>query len=183
MKKKEVRSTTIDKLQLLEQQVKHDEETQIYQLLFTTSEWQKASTIGLTLSNQLEVDTSPIIENAMLQQKNVVIPRTLPDHQMEFVMLNDKTEFEISDFGIKEPIGGVVVSKNKIDLMLVPGVAYSKQRQRVGFGGGYYDRYLADFSGDKISLALSVMLFDQATWQTRNHDIMLDKIISTQGEF
>ena len=78
-----------------------------------------------------------------------------------------------------EPENGTVVVQDEIDLMVVPGVAFKENGQRLGFGGGYYDRYLAKYPGFKCSLALSTQLASDDEWQPESFDIPVDRIITT----
>ncbi|MFZ2588373.1 5-formyltetrahydrofolate cyclo-ligase [Paucilactobacillus nenjiangensis] len=152
----------------------------LYQQLFRSSEWQNAATIGVTLSSPMEVDTAPIIKQAQKEGKIVGIPRTLPQRQMEFVKLTADLQF-ISKFHIDEPVDGQVISKSTIDLMIVPGVAFANNGYRLGFGGGYYDRYLAEFENDTISLCLNVQQIsdDQIHELIDPFDIKIKKIFRT----
>ncbi|MCG4787991.1 5-formyltetrahydrofolate cyclo-ligase, partial [Roseburia faecis] len=74
---------------------------------------------------------------------------------MEFVQIDEDTEFEETGFGVLEPLAGMVLQPQEIDLIVVPGVAFTANGKRLGFGGGYYDRYLANYLGKTVSLALT----------------------------
>ncbi|EEI70218.1 MAG: 5-formyltetrahydrofolate cyclo-ligase [Lentilactobacillus hilgardii] len=150
---------------------------QLYQQLFTDPDYLKAETIGITLSMDGEVPTQKVIDFALSNGKKVVVPRTLPHRQMEFVLFDDSTQLAITKFGTREPIGGSVVSKSAIDILVVPGLAFSRNHYRVGFGGGYYDRFLTDFHGLSISIATPPQFFDEPIWPIESFDIKIDKII------
>ena len=106
---------------------------------------EKAKTVALYMPQEFEFDLQPLFEQA---DKQIVIPKTLADRHMIFVKY-DKNDLERTKFGILEP-----KSKNEVvpDLILVPGLAWNKEGYRIGFGAGYYDRYLASFSGQTVSL-------------------------------
>lgn len=108
--------------------------------LIDQPEWTGAKTIAVTLSQSFEIDTAPIILHARHKGQQIVVPRTLPHRQMEFVELNEDTDFDETSFGILEPHDGKVYSPDEIDLMVVPGVAFTASGNRLGFGGGYYDQ-------------------------------------------
>jgi 5-formyltetrahydrofolate cyclo-ligase len=175
------RNRILNELQNLTFLRKKIEEQQLIRQLGQLPEWQKSQMIGITLSQSFEINTSPIIRLALQQNKRVCVPRTLPHRQMQFFEFNQQLHFKKSKFGVNEPIDGVAVNKSDIDLMLVPGVCFTSQKQRLGFGGGYYDRYLVDFKGIKLTLALDEMFQSNATWPVEPHDILLD-IVVTQGE-
>ncbi|MFD1126126.1 5-formyltetrahydrofolate cyclo-ligase [Lentilactobacillus raoultii] len=149
----------------------------LYRQLFLDPHFLKAKVIGVTLSMAGELPTQPIIDNAMLQEKQVVIPRTLPHRQMEFVVLDEATTFKTTKFGTREPIGGTVVPKSAIDLLIVPGLAFSENNDRLGFGGGYYDRFLADFKGSSIAVAAPPQFFKMPIWPIEQFDIKITKVI------
>ncbi|UQS86679.1 5-formyltetrahydrofolate cyclo-ligase [Nicoliella spurrieriana] len=151
----------------------------LYQKLFEHPDWQTAKTVAVTLSAPIELDTAPIIDRALSQGKRVVVPRTLPDFQMEFVAYDHTTPLFQTAFGIMEPKGGSVIAKPEIDLIIVPGLAFaSRTHDRLGFGGGFYDRYLADYQGHTISLARGPQLFETPNWDVNQFDIKIQTIIS-----
>ncbi|KLD56751.1 hypothetical protein WP50_38680 [Lactiplantibacillus plantarum] len=97
--------------------------------------------VATTIVSDIEVATRPLIEQAWAEGKMVVIPKTLPHRQMAFYPYQATDRLERTSFGIPEPVTGEPVAKQQIDLILVPGLGYSRDRHaRIGFGGGYYDR-------------------------------------------
>ena len=119
--KKELRQAYIARLQQLDLNTRLHEEKRLTSMLFDQPEWMNAKVIATTLSQSLELDTSPIILHARHENRQIVVPRTLPDRQMEFVALNEDTEFVETTFGILEPKNGRVYQPDEIDLMIVPG--------------------------------------------------------------
>lgn len=83
--------------------------------------------------------------------------------------------FKIGKFGISEPTSGEI-DKSKIDICFIPGVAFSKNMQRIGFGKGFYDEFLNDFQGVKIGITYEEFLFENITGE--NFDIPMDIIIT-----
>lgn len=152
----------------------------LYEQLFNSQEFMDAKVIGITVNMANEIPTLPIIKEAYRNNKTVVVPRTLPDFKMEFVKLDEQTKLEKTKFGVKEPINGQVYPKNKIDLIIVPGVAFTKAGHRLGFGAGFYDRYLKEYHGNTISLAALPQYFDQPIWKVDEFDVTIDKIISEE---
>lgn len=82
----------------------------------------------------------------------------------------------LSSFGVEEPLVFEKVVKDEIDLLIVPGLIFSSEGYRIGFGGGYYDRFLKDFQGPTVSLAFGEQIRDD--WQPENFDIPVAKIIT-----
>ncbi|WP_461239366.1 5-formyltetrahydrofolate cyclo-ligase [Paucilactobacillus sp. N302-9] len=174
------RNRILNELQNLTFSQKKIEEQQLMRQLGRLPEWQKSQMVGITLSQSFEINTSPIIRLALQQNKRVCVPRTLPHRQMQFFEFNKKLHFKKSKFGVNEPIDGIAVNKDDIDLMIVPGVCFTSQKQRLGFGGGYYDRYLVNFKGIKLTLALNEMFQLTATWPVEPHDILLDIVVTRE---
>lgn len=176
--KKEMRQAYIARLQQLDLNTRLKEEEQLASRLYDQPEWFKALTIGITLSQSFEINTAPLILHARHKGQRVVVPRTLPHRQMEFVTLTEDTQFAESHFGVLEPTNGEVLNPEEIDLMIVPGVAFTLTGKRLGFGGGYYDRYLANFSGAKVALALNTQIANENEWASDKFDIPVDKVVN-----
>ncbi|MFC5603552.1 5-formyltetrahydrofolate cyclo-ligase [Sporosarcina koreensis] len=151
----------------------------ILQSLSTCEEYASAQTIGVTVSRFPEVDTYPLIESAWKSGKRVAVPKCIPGtREMDFRLISSFDDLETVYMDLKEPVVArtISVDKGQIDLQIVPGVVFSDEGFRIGFGGGYYDRYLTDYSGDRVSLA-----FDEQTTQEvpiEEHDIPVNKIIT-----
>lgn len=150
--------------------------------LYETTWWREAKVIALTVSRGREVSTIPIIERAWSSGKAVVIPKCDPhDNTMKFYRITSFSQLETVYFGLKEPIveQTIYYKPEEIDLMIVPGVVFSKSGYRIGYGGGYYDRYLAHFRGMKVSLAFTVQLRKEVPFEL--HDVPVEAIITNEG--
>lgn len=155
---------------------------QLQEVLFQSDLWKNAKTIGVYLSLGTEWDTRNIVEEAFKAGINVVIPKTVPDvRRMDFYQITDQSQAEQGHFGLYEPIveETTYVDKDKIDLLIVPGLIFSKDGYRIGFGGGYYDRFLADFNHKTVSLISSKQLKESVP--IREYDIPVDHIITENG--
>jgi 5-formyltetrahydrofolate cyclo-ligase len=161
--KKELRKIVKEKLESLsEMEVRHYN-LLIQEKFFKSDSWNQAEVIGITVSRGREVETRDIIERAWKEGKKVSVPKCYPDNKsMAFYILNDFTQLEEVYFGLKEPKVDetVIVEKNDIELLIVPGVCYTLNGFRVGYGGGYYDRYLEHFHGNTVSLLFECQLVD-----------------------
>lgn len=167
---------TVDKFMKTEQAQK--EINEIYLQLFSDPDFQSASSIGITMSIENEIPTFPIINKCWEDGKKVFIPKTFDDHSMTFVNYDQNTQLLTSSFGVKEPSDTNEVL-DPPELIIVPGIAFSKEgNNRLGFGAGYYDRYLAQYPTKTISLALSRQFFVKAPWPIYTLDKPVDKIIS-----
>jgi len=153
--------------------------SEILERLYVCEEYKSARTIGVTISRFPEVDTIALIESAWKSGKRVAVPKCLPDtREMDFRIITTFDDLETVYMDLKEPIveHTVSVDKSQIDLQIVPGVVFSDEGFRIGFGGGYYDRYLKDYDGDQLSLALDVQTSKEV--HIEKHDIPVNKIIT-----
>ena len=177
MTKDEIRKTKIALMKELNTIEKEAEEHQLYTRLFESEYWKKADSIAMTMSQDFEINTQPIMEEVWKKHKKVLLPRAKKGRVMDFVPYTPETVLERSSFGILEPSAHLpAVEKEDIDLIIVPGLAYSQDGYRIGFGGGYYDRFLADYNGLKISLVLKIQQMDE--WTPETFDIPLDALIT-----
>ncbi|NLP50936.1 5-formyltetrahydrofolate cyclo-ligase [Bacillus sp. RO1] len=156
----------------------------IHEKLFATKEWQYAQTIAVTISRFPEVDTEAIIMRAWEEGKKVAVPKCFPKNKsMEFYFLENFNQLETVYFGLKEPIVTEVeiCHKDKLHFILVPGLIFDEEGYRIGFGGGYYDRYLVDYTGSKVSLAFTEQLVKKVP--TDQFDIPVHKIVTNEGVY
>ena len=141
-------------------------------------EYQNATSIGITISNFPELDTHQLIKQILKDQKKVCCPITLPHHQMDFIEISSDTNFKKSNFGIWEPEWKKEKVNNQPDILIVPGIRYAiDTHQRVGFGGGFYDRFLKKFNGHTVTLALPEQVVLSADWQIEPTDMPIDRIL------
>ena len=176
--KKEIRKKVLHNLNELSSRPdeKKEKEARMLNQLFQSSSWQQAKVIGTTLSMDKEFNTQLLIEQAIKEGKKVCVPRTFGLGKMAFYYYDLEEPLEETSFGVLEPVNNQKFDKNKIDLLIVPGVAFSKEGYRVGFGGGFYDRYLSDFKGETYSL-----VFEEQTgytWEPSIYDMPVKNMIT-----
>ncbi len=149
------------------------------QRLFDTRHYRRARSVYAYLSFNQEVRTRPIIERAWADGKRVAVPRVAGD-EMAFVWLDSFDGLAISGFGVPEPAEGEIADDESA-LVLMPGLAFDREGNRVGYGGGYYDRYLArHLDHVKIALCYDFQLVDAIDAET--HDIPADLVITDGTE-
>lgn len=150
--------------------------------LYAQKEWAEAKTIGITLSMENEVNTYPIIEKAWEEGKKVVVPKCNKETRtMSFRQISNFDQLETVYMNLCEPIPALTeeVNADEIDLQIVPGVAYTERGERIGYGGGYYDRYLMHYKGKTLSLAYSFQMVDHIPIEPFDKNI--EKIITEKG--
>jgi len=122
------------------------------ELFMASAAYQNAKTIYGYLPYNQEVRTVPMLEQALRDGKRVAVPKIYGD-TMKFLYLDDLSKVEKNSMGIPEPVADEPVAEDKTALVLMPGVAFTKQGDRMGYGGGFYDRFLAE-EPDHPTLAL-----------------------------
>lgn len=124
-----------------------------------------------------EPETSRLIGTLAAQGKRIGLPRMLPGHQMEVRLYDPDKPLVSVSFGISEPGEDCpLLDKGEIDLILVPAVCYDRQGYRLGFGGGYYDRWLEHFDGFRVGLCRDAVL--QGKVPTEPHDSRVDVLLT-----
>ena len=124
-----------------------------------------------------EIDTIEILTKLEKLKYHLSLPKIRKNYQMNFFQWSTKDPLEINDFGIPEPISDIIKLPN---VLLVPLVAFDKNRNRIGYGGGFYDRYIKKLKKKKkillIGLAYSFQKIKKVP--VTKHDIQLDFIIT-----
>ena len=112
-------------------------------------EYRPAKTILIYMSTPIEVDTAEIIKNAWADGKRVAVPRCIPDSRdMEFHYIESLDCLYPGTFSVLEPSPDLpIVTDFSGCLMIVPGMQFDMKGYRIGYGKGYYDRYMVHFSG------------------------------------
>ncbi|AIM15607.1 5-formyltetrahydrofolate cyclo-ligase [Neobacillus sedimentimangrovi] len=156
--KHSIRNKMKETLSKISKPLYEDYSYKIASKLYKEEEWVQAQTVGVTVSRMPEVDTYQIIRKAWEQGKQVVVPKCYPkEKKLSFRILTEFSQLESVYYGLLEPIVEKTeeVGPNEIDLLIVPGLAFTKAGYRIGFGGGYYDRFLTNYHGKTISLAFN----------------------------
>lgn len=129
-----------------------------------------------------EPDTGRLIRALTAQGKRVGLPRMLPGRQMEVRLYEPDRPLVPASFGILEPPADApLLARSDIDLALVPAVCYDRSGFRLGFGGGYYDRWLSGFSGFTVGLCRDCVLQDRVP--TEDHDCRVDLLLTETRRF
>lgn len=148
----------------------------IYNLLINRREYVDADSVFIYLDFNYEVETRKIIMDALNEGKKVYIPR-VEGKNMVSVPINSIDNLKESKFKILEPTG----ESEEIDektLVIVPGVAFSEKGERIGYGGGYYDRFLEDKNNLLIALSYECQIYNDLP--VEKHDIRIPIIITEE---
>lgn len=109
----------------------------------------------LSIPERKEVDTSFLLTVLQGKDKNIVLPRVKGKRSLDHILLTDSTEIKTSSLGIPEPVSGLSVAPEVLDVIFVPLLGFDIAGNRLGYGGGYYDRFLAQCRPDAKKIGLS----------------------------
>ena len=176
--KAELRKKILQEMKVLSQEQKQAMDLVLTERFLQHPFYQEAKTIATYLSFPHEFQTQELIEQALKDGKKVLIPKTYPKGRMEFVVYNPQ-QLAKTSFGLLEPQGDLeVVEPSQIDLIHVPGLAFTTEGYRIGYGGGYYDRYLEHFAGHTMSTIYPCQV---QQFMPENHDIPVQEVLVDEG--
>ena len=176
--KSELRKQVLQEMKSLPQEQKQAIDQALTGRLLHHPFYQEAKVIATYLSFPHEFQTQELIEQALKDGKKVLIPKTYPKGRMDFVVY-DPQQLVKTSFGLLEQQGNLeVVDVSKIDLIHVPGLAFTTKGYRIGYGGGYYDRYLEHFTGHTLSTVYHYQVQD---FIPENHDIPVQEVLIDEG--
>lgn len=175
MDKKELRrSIREQKRAMTEEQIVTASE-KLGQLFAATEAYQKAETIYGYLPYNQEVRTVPMLQKALDDGKKVAVPKVFGE-EMKFIYLDDLTAVEKGYAGIPEPVADGPVADDQEALVLMPGLAFDSQGHRIGYGGGFYDKFLASEPGHPtVALCYAFQMLPQL--ETEEFDIPVDCVL------
>ncbi|WP_246588628.1 5-formyltetrahydrofolate cyclo-ligase [Pelorhabdus rhamnosifermentans] len=141
----------------------------------------QAQTIMAYMAMKDEVLLQSLIETAWKLGKRVVVPKMTGEFgQMNAVAIDSCSSWTVAAFGIQEPLDAPVVNPHAIDLVLLSGVAFDRQGNRLGMGGGYYDRFLSDTpQALVVGVTVSKQLVAHIPMDT--YDRPVDVVITEKG--
>ena len=134
----------------------------------------KSKNILVYLSTPLEVDTFELINK--LKDKNIYAPR-IENKEINFYKL-DLNNLKMNKYHILEPLGNAKITNFQDTVILVPGLLFDQDGNRLGYGGGYYDKFLHDKSLFKIGVCYQEMLIPRL--EIEEHDIKMDMVITEE---
>jgi 5-formyltetrahydrofolate cyclo-ligase len=148
----------------------------IQEFVINSKEFRQAKVVGAYFAFGSEVTTELIIEQAKTLVKKIALPRVEED-KITFYELSSIKSLIRGRFGIMEPPPSVSISE--IDILVVPGIAFDKTGNRLGYGKGYYDRLMSGKQTFSVGLAYSFQLLENLPYD--RYDKRLDAIASEDG--
>ncbi len=142
---------------------------------YETELYRNAKTIYGYLPYNQEVRTVPMLERALADGKAVAVPKCYGD-EMRFIVMDDLSKVEKGYAGIPEPIADGPEAEDETALVLMPGLAFDPQGHRIGYGGGFYDKFLArEGNHPTVALCYEFQVFDAL--EVDDYDIPVDLVI------
>lgn len=175
MDKKELRRTIRERKRAMTEEEIVSRSTKLGELFAQSEAYKAAKTIYGYLPYNQEVRTVPMLEQALKDGKRVAVPKVYGD-EMKFLYLDDLSQVEKGYAGIPEPIADEPVADDNTALVLMPGLAFDPAGHRIGYGGGFYDKFLAA-EPNHPTLALCYEFQMLPRLDTEEHDIPVDTVL------
>lgn len=160
------------------EQIRKEKSKRIMEGVLNLPEIKEARTIFTYVSFGSEVETTELIESLISLGKRVGVPLcNTEDHTIKALEIKGLDELKVKSYGILEPDGKATeISKDQIDVIIVPGAGFDREGYRIGYGGGYYDRFLDGFSGFSLGLAFKESMVECLPQE--DHDMRVDFVIT-----
>lgn len=178
--KKDIRKRVLKKRNFISKEEWEEKSHCIYEQVVTHPFFLSAEEIYCYIDYKNEAGTSEIIEAAWNEKKRVAVPR-ITDGEMEFYYINNFKELEAGYCHIMEPVTQEVANGKNV-LVIMPGAVFDRKRNRIGYGKGFYDRYLAKYP-DFHTLALAFELQMIENISADEHDIKPEVIITEEKAY
>ncbi|WP_340199573.1 5-formyltetrahydrofolate cyclo-ligase [Ascidiimonas sp. W6] len=135
--------------------------------------------IFLPIAQQKEVDTSYLLSILQGKDKEVIVPKSdFNHHSLQHILLTDNTKLKLSEFGIPEPEKGILIPESDIEVVFIPLLAYDNRGNRIGYGKGFYDKFLSRCSTNTLKIGLSFFEPEEEFTEVSEYDIKLNYCIT-----
>ena len=175
MDKKELRAMIRAQKRAMTEQEIESKSQRLTELFLATDAYRQAKTIYGYLPYNQEVRTEALLEQALRDGKRVAVPKCYGD-EMRFIYLDDLSKVEKGYCGIPEPVDDEPVGDDPTALLLMPGLAFDEEGHRIGYGGGFYDKFLMQ-EPEHPTLALCYDFQMLPELHTEEFDIPVDRVI------
>lgn len=180
LEKQRLREERLAAREALSEQERSVLDDRITQKLLATSEYVEATTVLTYVSVSSEVSTRMFIESTLRDGKTVAVPRCLPGHCLEFVAIASLEQLVAAPFNLLEPakeLPAVTEDQKNNSICIVPALLIDTKGYRLGYGAGFYDRFLSTYPGKKICLAYQQNL-SRTTLPHTAFDVAVDVVIT-----
>ena len=177
MNKKEARTLIKEKRMKLSLNYINNASDKIFEKLLQNEDFRNAKVVMSYMDFKNEVKTDKINDFIKNSRKILVLPKVIDKETM--IAIEDKNQYIVSPFGNKEPDGKEYIGS--IDVIITPGVAFDRDKNRVGFGRGYYDRFFVKYpNAKKIAIAFEEQIIDEGI-KTDKYDMKVDVLITEES--
>ncbi len=181
MLKKEIRLNFIELRKQLTSEEVFSSSKSICDFLFQLPLWDfEFYHVFLPIVEKNEVDTRPIIDCLRSRQKKIVVPKIKDEVLLEHILLAADIPLKKNRWGIPEPVSGQLIPHEKLDLVFVPMLAFDQKGHRVGYGKGFYDRFLQNCRDDVLKVGLCFFEAIEEIRDTGAQDISMDYCITPE---
>ena len=175
MNKSDLRKMIREKKRAMTEEQIVESSRRLAEQFFATQQYQNTKTLYGYMPYNQEVRTIPILEQALRDGKRVAVPKVFGD-EMRFIYLDDLTSVEKGYSGIPEPIADGPVADDPEALVLMPGLAFDKEGHRIGYGGGFYDKFLSsEPNHTTVALCYAFQMLPEIA--TDDYDIPVDCVL------
>lgn len=178
MDKKEIRTKVRARKRAMTEEMIADASRELGEKFAASHLYKAAKSIYFYLPYNQEVRTVPMIEAALAAGKRVAVPKCYGE-EMKFLWIESMEGIEPGYCGIPEPVFDEPVADDPTALVLMPGLAFDPQGHRIGYGGGFYDKFLeAEPNHPTVALCYGFQMFDHL--EVDSHDIPVDLVIHSK---
>lgn len=179
-RKRQLRQAVKLQIQELDEGYCKKADERIFRRVISLPEYGQADTVFCFVGTHTEIDTVPILKDAWKRGKRVCVPKCIGKGMMNACQISGMDDLQVGSYGILEPgEDAQVILPGEIDLALVPCLSSSRDGKRLGYGGGYYDRYLSQVTALKAVLCRSRMMRESIP--VDRYDVQMDMVICEAG--
>lgn len=160
--KKELRKKLLKQRRELDKAYREERDVLIYNKLTELPEILTAKTVLTYISTEIEVDTIKFIEAMLKLEKTVAVPKC-EGKEMRFIAINSLSDLEAGAFGIPEPKSGMKITDFSHSVCITPALSFDEKGFRMGYGGGYYDRFSEKYGGISIGICYEAFIGEIVT--------------------
>jgi 5-formyltetrahydrofolate cyclo-ligase len=140
--------------------------------------------IFLSIEEQKEINTDYVLNILAGKDKNIVISKSnIKDFTMTHYLLTDNTRIKKNSYNIPEPVDGIEIKPSQLEVVFIPLLAFDKTGHRIGYGKGFYDRFLAECTPETLKIGLSFFEAESEITETSVDDIRLDYCVTPDRVF
>lgn len=139
--------------------------------------------IFLPIEKKSEIDTQGIISILLGFDKNIIVPKIISPTNLEHYLLTDTTKFDVNALGVQEPLDGIIVNPTQLDVVFIPLLAFDTVGNRIGYGKGFYDRFLNECKPNVIKIGLSFFEAEERISDVSPLDIPLDYCVTPKKTY